>query len=169
MVLETSYLLGVLVVGIGATLIMDAWALLLRRAFNVASLNFCLVGRWLLHMPDGTFRHPHIAKAPERKAECAIGWAAHYLIGIVFALVLVIFTAGSWLESPSLWPALLVGIGTVVIPFFVMQPAFGLGVAAANTPRPSQARLKSLVTHAIFGLGLYASAVPFSYWLAVYV
>ena len=54
-------------------------------------------------------------------------------------------------------PALLVGIGTVVAPFLLMQPGMGAGVAASRTPRPAAARVQSLVTHAIFGLGLYAS------------
>jgi hypothetical protein len=36
-----------------------------------------------------------------------------------------------------------------------MQPAFGLGVAAAKTPDPTAARLRSLRTHATYGLGLY--------------
>lgn len=34
--------------------------------------------------------------------------------------------------------------------------------------RPTQARLKSLMTHAVFGLGLYASAIGMNYVLQVY-
>lgn len=141
---------------------MDLWALLLRRVFNVTSLNFCLVGRWLGHMP-GTFRHANIGKSAKKPAECFIGWSAHYLIGIVFALTLVLATAGDWLKQPSLSAALIWGIGTVFIPLFIMQPCLGLGVAAAKTPNPAQARIKSLITHAVFGLGLYLSAMPVSY------
>ena len=37
----------------GATLVMDVWALLLKRAFNIPSANYCLVGRWFRHMPEG--------------------------------------------------------------------------------------------------------------------
>ena len=40
-----------------------------------------------------------------------------------------------------------------------MQPAYGLGIAASKTTRPIAARLKSLMSHGIFGLGLYMSAV----------
>ena len=53
-------------------------------------------------------------------------------------------------------PAAQLGLGTVVAPFLVMQPAMGAGVAASRTPNPAAARLQSLVTHAVFGLGLYA-------------
>ena len=46
-------LIGTLVVGLGATLVMDLWAMLLKRVFNVGSANYCLVGRWLRHMTGG--------------------------------------------------------------------------------------------------------------------
>jgi len=51
--------------------------------------------------------------------------------------------------------ALIVGIGTVVAPWFIMQPAMGAGIAASRTPRPAEARLHSLLTHAVFGVALY--------------
>lgn len=144
-------------------MIMDVWALFLRRAFGVSSLSFCLVGRWLRHMPAGRFKHASIAVAAKKSAECTLGWMTHYLTGIAFALLLVIATSGEWLERPSLWPALLVGIGTVLFPFLIMQPSFGLGIAAAKAPNPAQARLKSLATHTVFGVGLYLSAFTLSY------
>jgi hypothetical protein len=163
MELESLYIGGALFVGIGAALVMDLWNLFLLRVFHIASLNFCLVGRWLSHMPLGTFTHARIAAAPRRPAECIIGWTAHFLIGITFSLVLVIGTSGGWLEHPSLLPALLVGVGTVLIPYFIVQPALGLGMASAKTPHPAQARLKSLMTHTVFGVGLYLSALLWSY------
>ena len=64
-----------------------------------------------------------------------------------------------WSRSPTLLPALAFGLVTVLFPFLVMQPAMGLGVAASRTPRPAAARVQSLVTHAIFGAGLYIGGV----------
>jgi hypothetical protein len=52
---------------------------------------------------------------------------------------------------------MIVGIGSVVAPFLLMQPGMGAGIAASRTPKPGAARLNSLVTHAVFGLGLYAA------------
>ena len=66
--------------------------------------------------------------------------------------------SSNWLHSPTLLPALLFGAVTVLAPFLVMQPALGMGVEASNAPAPWRARGKSLVTHLIFGLGLYLSA-----------
>jgi hypothetical protein len=163
MKIEPIYLFSAIAVGIGATLILDLWGLFLRRAFNISTLNFCLVGRWLLYMPAGTFKHKSIAAAPGKAWECALGWITHYSIGAAFALILVVLASPKWLQQPTLLPALLWGIATVVMPFFVMQPAFGLGVAASKTPNPTQARIRSLMSHTIFGLGLYISAAVLSF------
>jgi hypothetical protein len=152
---------GAVAIGVGATLVMDIWAIFLQRVFKINAFNFCLLGRWLSFMQEGTFYHHKITAAEKRPAECAIGWTAHYLIGIAYAFVLVIPASGHWLAYPSLFPALALGAITLVFPFFMMQPALGLGIAAAKTPNPTQARIKSLVTHSVFGIGLYLSAVAF--------
>ena len=86
----------------------------------------------------------------------------------MFALVFVVLTSGDWLARPTLLPALLYGIGTAVFPFFIMQPSLGLGIAASRTPKPTQARLKSLLTHTVFGVGLYVCALGVSYVLRVH-
>lgn len=163
-----DYILGAIAIGIGATLIMDLWNLFLKRTFSIPSLSYCLLGRWLRHMPGGTVRHVSIAAAPPQPFECIVGWIAHYTIGVVFALVFVVLTSGDWLARPTLLPALLYGIGTVVFPFFILQPSFGLGMAASKTPKPAQARLKSLVTHTVFGVGLYVCALGVGYVMRVH-
>jgi cytochrome b561 len=168
MTIEGNFILGAIAIGIGASLGMDLWNLFLRRAFRIPSLNYCLLGRWLCHMPRGTFRHASIASAPQKPLECAVGWIAHYTIGVVFALVFVVLTSGDWLESPTLLPALFFGIGTVVFPLFIMQPALGLGFASSRIPNPTNARLKSLATHTVFGVGLYVCALGVSYVLRVH-
>ncbi len=142
---------------------MDGWNLFLRRAFSVPSLNYCLLGRWILHMPGGMFLHPSIGTAPQKRLECAVGWVAHYTIGVVLALGFVALAPAGWLARPTLLPALLYGVATVVFPFFVLQPSLGLGIASSKTPKPTKARLKSLGTHAIFGVGLYFCAVALTY------
>jgi DUF2938 family protein len=163
--MQADYILGAIAIGIGATLVMDLWNLFLKRTFNIPSLNYCLLGRWLSHMPGGTLRHASITAAPQKPFECMLGRIAHYTIGVGLALVFVVLASGDWLARPTLLPALLYGIGTVVFPFFIMQPSFGLGSAASRTPKPTQARLKSLVTHTVFGVGLYVCALGVSHVL----
>jgi len=155
----TPSLISAIIIGLGATLTTDLWALFLKRAFKIAPPNYCLVGRWLRYMPEGTFKHSNIASAPQKSAECLVGWTAHYLIGITFAITFVALVGKSWLQRPTLTPAIIFGVGTVLMPFFIMQPAFGLGLAASKTPNPAQARLRSLMNHTSFGIGLYLSAL----------
>ena len=156
--LDATESVAALAIGMGATLTMDAWNLFLKRFFRIPSLNYCLLGRWVRHMPSA-FRHANIAAAPAKPWECAVGWIAHYSIGVTMALAFVLLTAGNWLVTPTMVPALLFGVLTLVFPFLVMQPALGLGVASSNAPRPVQARLKSLATHTAYGLGLYIWAL----------
>ena len=82
-------LISAILIGLGATLTTDLWALFLKRAFKIAAPNYCLVGRWLRYMPEGTFKHSNIASAPQKSAECTVGWIAHYMIGITFAIAFV--------------------------------------------------------------------------------
>ncbi len=153
-------------IGLGATLMFDLWALFLKYAFKITPSNICLVGRWLRYMPEGIFIHANIASAPQKRAECTVGWIAHYMIGITFAIVFVALVGNNWLRHPTLMPAIVFGIVTVVAPFFIMQPSFGLGFAAAKMPNPMQARLRSLMNHAAFGAGLYLFALLIN-WLLV--
>lgn len=118
-----------------------------------------MVGRWFGHLPSGRFVHDNIAKASPVRGELAIGWAAHYAIGIAFAASLIAIVGLEWARHPTPLPAPVFGVLTVVFPLFVMQPGTGAGVAASKTPDPNRARLRSVLTHAVFGVGLYGSAL----------
>jgi hypothetical protein len=150
---------SILVIGAGATAATDLWAIARKRLIGVPAPDWALVGRWIAHMARGRFRHERIAAAAPVRGERAIGWTAHYAIGVAFAAALVGISGTGWLARPALAPALLFGLATVAAPFFLMQPGMGAGIAARRTPRPNAARVQSLITHAVFGLGLYAAAL----------
>src|SRR3989442_15803682 len=107
--IELIVVLIAIAVGLGATIVMDLCAIFLRRAFNIPSPNYCLVGRWLRYMPEGIFRHSSIAAAPQKPAECAVGWIAHYAIGVIFALTLVLLPSPQCLREPTVLPAMEIG------------------------------------------------------------
>jgi hypothetical protein len=144
-----------IIIGVTATLVIDIWGYARKPLLGVSAPNYGLVGRWIAHMRHGQFHHAAIARSPPVRGEHLLGWVAHYLIGIVFAAFLIALTGQRWLLVPALAPALIVGILTVAAPFLLMQPGMGMGIAAAGTPQPGTARLHSLLTHTIFGLGLY--------------
>jgi hypothetical protein len=144
-------------IGTGATAIMDLWGALLRR-FGIPSLNLAFLGRWVGHLFRGRWHHEGIAKSTPVRGEQWIGWSAHYGIGVGFAALLLLVFGLDWARSPTLGPALLVGVVTVIAPLFVLQPALGAGVASTKTPRPVFNSVKSLVSHTVFGFGLFLAA-----------
>jgi len=153
----TGDVVRVILVGIGATAVMDGWSMILK-GLGVPTLDYALVGRWAGHVCRGRFAHASMAKAAPISGELALGWAIHYIVGIVFAALLVGIYGVAWLHDPVWPPALVVGLATVVMPWFVMQPAMGAGIASSRTPTPMKNRMRSLATHAVFGCGLYLSA-----------
>lgn len=147
----------VVLIGCGATLVMDIWLMFLKR-IGVQTLNFSFIGRWVGHLFRGRFVHASIGKASPIANETSLGWITHYAVGIAFAFLLTSIAGVAWAKAPSLGIALLVGICTVVFPLLVMQPAMGLGVAASKTPAPIKSCIRSLINHSIFGFGLFLSA-----------
>lgn len=143
--------------GAGATLVMDMWMFLRKRLFGIAALDYALVGRWFAYLPRGKFHHASIAASASISGERVVGLLAHYVSGIVFAGLLLAVFGTQWIEQPTLGPALIVGVGSVAAPFLLMQPGMGMGIAARFTARPALARLNSVITHAVFGVGLYAA------------
>jgi hypothetical protein len=153
-----AIVLSVLAIGCGATLVMDAWLVVLRR-LGVRTASFGLIGRWVAHMPRGHFVHASIAKVESVEGENALGWAVHYAIGIVFAGLLVAMAGTGWLQTPTWVPAVMFGVMSVAAPLLAMQPAMGSGFLASKTPTPMVNCLRSLVNHGVFGVGLYVSAL----------
>ncbi|MGM9488058.1 DUF2938 domain-containing protein [Ideonella sp. YS5] len=149
-------------VGIGATALMDIWLLLLSR-LGVPTTSFAMVGRWVGHFPRGQFAHTVISKAAPVPFELSLGWLTHYLIGIVYAALLVAVQGAAWLEHPTFLPALAVGVVTVVAPWFVMQPAMGSGFLASKTPTPLKNCLRNLANHGVFGAGMYLAAAALAW------
>jgi hypothetical protein len=118
-----------------------------------------MLGRWVGHLPRGRFVHESIARAEPIRGELALGWATHYAIGISFAGLLLATFGLEWSRAPTPLPALLVGVATVAAPLLVLQPALGAGIASRKTATPLRNSLKSLVTHTVFGFGLYLAAL----------
>ncbi len=147
----------VVLIGCGATLVMDIWLMFLKR-IGVQTLNFAFIGRWIGHLFHGRISHESIGKASPIANESSLGWITHYAVGIAFAFLLISIAGVAWARGPSPGIALLVGVCTVVFPLLVMQPAMGLGVAASKTPSPIKNCIRSLINHSIFGLGLFLSA-----------
>ena len=146
-------------IGIGATALTDIWAIILNRAFGLALPNWGMVGRWVWHLQGGKVFHDDIVAAGPFAQETALGWLFHYAVGIIYGCALVAIMGPGWLAAPTLLPAWILGLVTVSAGWFLLAPGMGAGWAAAKRPNPMQIRSLNLVSHTIFGFGLYATAL----------
>lgn len=151
-------LLRAVAIGIGATVLMDLWAIFLNKVFGQPRPNWGLVGRWVWHLRDRVF-HDDIGDAAPYTHEVALGWAFHYLVGIVYGIILVAVAGAGWLAAPTFLPAFILGIVTVGAGWFLLAPGMGAGWAASKRPNPMQIRALNLVSHTVFALGLYGTAL----------
>ncbi|MFJ3485077.1 DUF2938 domain-containing protein [Pseudomonas sp. NPDC090202] len=147
-------------IGAGGTALLDLWNILLNRVLGLPTPPWHLVGRWFAGMREGHFVHQRgIGNSPEVKDELRIGWTMHYVVGIVFAAVLLLIWGKQWAHSPTFMPALIVGLVTVGAGWYLLQPGMGVGVACNKAPNPAVARLQNIVGHVVFAIGMYVAAV----------
>lgn len=60
-------------IGVGATALIDIWAILLAALFGLPRPNWGMVGRWVWHLRDGKVFHDDIGKAQPYAHELALG------------------------------------------------------------------------------------------------
>jgi hypothetical protein len=149
-----------ILIGIGATALLDLWALLLNKLFKLPTPPWHLVGRWFAGMPEGTFLHPKgITQSAPVANELRIGWLMHYGVGVVFAAALLLIWGVQWVYAPTFGPALIVGLVTVGAGWYILQPGMGVGVACSTAPNPNLARALNVLGHIVFAIGLYGTAL----------
>ncbi|UYV38522.1 DUF2938 domain-containing protein [Rhodobacteraceae bacterium D3-12] len=151
-------------VGIGATVILDVFGMVRARMMKEPALDWAMFGRWLGHVVRGRFVHEAITASAPVPFERPLGWAFHYLVGIGLAIGFLGIVGAGWFAAPVLWPAFTYGLATVILPWVTTQPGLGMGIAASRLPNPWGARWRSVMTHAVFGLGLYHGALV---WRAI--
>jgi hypothetical protein len=147
------------VIGGGATVLMDIWAIVLNKAFGVGLPRWGMVGRWVGHLRHGKIFHDDIGKAAPVANEVALGWAFHYAVGIAYGLILVAVAGAQWLASPTFLPAFILGMVTVGAGWFLLAPGMGAGWASSKMAQPMKVRGLNLLGHTVFAIGLYGTAL----------
>jgi hypothetical protein len=148
-----------MIIGIGATVLMDIWAIIVAKATGGSLPNWAPVGRWFWHLGRGKVFHDDIGKAAPYEHELALGWIGHYAVGILYGILLVQIAGPGWLSQPTFLAAWIWAVVTVGAGWFLLQPGLGIGWAASKTPNPAKVRFLNIVSHTVFGFGLYATAL----------
>lgn len=147
------------IIGAGATLAMDIWAVALTAVFKQPKANWGPVGRWFYHLKSGRVFHDTIADAEPFSQELALGWISHYAVGIAYGIMLALLVGPGWFVEPTFLPAWIWAMLTVAAGWFLLQPGLGIGWAASKTPNPNKVRALNLAAHTVFGLGLWLTAL----------
>ena len=114
-----------------------------------------MVGRWVAGFPRGAFVRPSIVAEPGVRGELGIGWAFHYAVGFAYAAGYIALDQALFVSRPTLLAAIIYALALLAAPWFVMQPALGLGFMASRTPNPTVVRATNISVHVVFGMGLY--------------
>lgn len=155
-----------LVIGISSTIFMDIMTLIRTKLFGIKSLNYAFVGRWVLGWSKAKFTHQNIIQAPAQTHETPVGWVFHYFTGILWVFLFLL--GQHWGVYPLQFSSVMIfALATTLVPFLIMQPAFGFGFFAQRTPAPLTAIRNSLMTHISFGLGIYISISCLEYFIGV--
>ncbi len=155
----SSLFIDSVILGLGASLIMDGWAVARWRLTGAPMLDYGWLARWLAGVPAGRLSLSPGQGAPLTALECWIGWTLHYGIGVFYAALFLAIMGERWPLSPDPGPALVYGAMTSLAPFVILQPALGRGALASRTPAPWMARVQTVLTHLVFGAGLYLTAL----------
>lgn len=148
--------LGALI-GFGATVVTDLVGLFRQGLVGVHGFC-CLVGRWLGSLVKIGPSHQDIRQSPPVRFEAALGWAAHVALGLCFGVGFLAVFGEAAVSAPQIWQGVSFGIATVLVPWLIFQPFFGWGLAMSKAPDPWRMRLRGLITHGVFGVGLWVSA-----------
>lgn len=152
-------LMKAIAIGVGATILMDLWAIVLAVLSGRPKPDWAPVGRWFWHLKNGVVFHDDIGKAEPYAHERALGWIGHYAVGILYGIILAVIVGPGWFAAPTFLPAFILGIVTVGAGWFLLQPGLGIGVAASKLPDAAMVRALNLVAHTVFAAGLYGTAL----------
>jgi Protein of unknown function (DUF2938) len=153
-----DFILSSVLMGVLTTLIFDVWVTLAARYAGGPKVNWAMPGRWFAYLLRGRFFHHTIAQSAPIPRELLLGWFFHYWVGILFAAATLLIGGPDWIHKPTLGPALFVGISTVLCGWLILSPGLGFGIAGSAFPDANKRRIFQLISHVVFGFGLYLSA-----------
>ncbi len=150
----------ILVVGIGSTIALDLWGLIVARITGMSGTHWPLVGRWLLGLPAGRFVFDQEDTAPDTVVEGVVGWGFHYIVGLAYAAMLPLFWGVDFIKAPTIFPFFLIGVVVSSLAgLMILMPGMGAGLFARKTPMPFITILFVVVAHVIFATAQYLLAL----------
>lgn len=155
-------IIEIFLMGFFATCFMDISAgFFAKRKIIYPFITTEAMGRWFLYMLKGKFLHENINKTPALKNEKMWCLISHYMIGIVLAGIYLFLDLKDPVIRNQPWMALIFGIGTVFLPWFLLLPSIGFGFMASKSVNQSLIIRTNFINHTSFGLGLFIWIITF--------
>ena len=155
--MEFLIIAGVLM-GIGGTVAMDIWTVVLSKLGIAPFPNWAMPGRWFGHVFKGRLFHDDIGAVAPVRGDLALGWGLHYGVGVIYGVVFAMLAGVVWVASPDFLSVWIFSLITIAAGWFLLQPGMGLGWAASKTPNPSKVRILGLAAHTVFAVGMWLVA-----------
>lgn len=144
-----------LFVGIGSTIALDIWVLLVERLTGIPPTNWGVVGRWIAGMPSGHLVLQQSDK-PISDTEKVIGWLFHYLVGIAYAGLILLIFGTAFIQNPQWMPVIVVGlILSTFAGLAILMPGLGGGFFGRLMPDKLTTYIYLIVAHGVFAIAQY--------------
>lgn len=143
--------------GLVGSVFMDITEARMAKMGISSGVNAAYIGRWVYGLLKGTVYHKNIQTTVEAPNEIRIGIWFHFIIGggaVALFYPICLLLLGMVETQNHLWLAILFGLATSVLPWFILMPSFGWGWFGARSPVVSRPILAPLLSHIAFGLGL---------------
>jgi len=121
--------------------------------FASEKVDVNLIGRWVGGLRRDPVRSDDITQAPTVRGEVALGFATHYLTGIVLTETYLLATRRLGLR-PDPVKATVFGLATAALPLFTMYPSMGYGCCGRRSGDARRMLSIMLLGHTAFGAGI---------------
>jgi len=148
-----------LFVGVGSTILLDLWVTLVEKATSIPPTNWGIVGRWIIGIPNGHWTLDTSVNHEPTVTEKVLGWLFHYIVGIAYAVLIILLFGAGFIDSPSIMPVIIVGlILSTLAGLAILMPALGGGFMGRLIPNWFATFIYLVIAHAIFAIGQYGFA-----------
>jgi len=149
------YIFQGIVSGLIATIIFDLFNFSLNFAYNIDKPKWNFLGRYFLGYTEGRYVRKSLKEDDDVDNELLWGYAFHYIIGLVYGLLYVLFNL-IFFDYPSLLVAYIFGFFTVLGAWCYLMPfAYNLGFFASKSDQQYKILAQNLIGHFVFGTGLF--------------
>jgi hypothetical protein len=74
---------------------------------------------------------------------------------VVYGVFFALLAGPDWISAPTFLPVFIYALLTIVGGWFLLHPGLGLGWAVSKAENPNKVRILGLLSHSVFGLGLW--------------